>query len=68
MQDSFRQRFFQDGYALQNSKKARQALETVGAVKLSILPRSPDFNLIENVFNFVKSELRTQTFEKKYKL
>ena len=64
MQDSFRQRFLQDRYALQNSKKARQALETVGAIKLSILPRSPDFNLIENVFNFVKSELRTRTFEK----
>ena len=56
-------RFLQDGYPVQNSKKARQALDTVGAIKFSIPPRSPDFNPIENVFNFVKSELRTQAFE-----
>ena len=31
--------------------------------KFNILPRSPDFNLIENVFNFVKSYVRTQPFE-----
>ena len=57
------ERFLQDGYPVQNSKKARQALDTVGAIKFSIPPRSPDFNPIEDVFNFVKSELRTQAFE-----
>ena len=57
-------RFLQDGYPVQNSKKARQALDTVGAIKFTIPPRSPDFNPIENIFNFVKGELRTQGFEK----
>ena len=57
-------RFLQDGCPVQNSKKARQALDTVGAIKFNIPPRSPDFNPIENIFNFVKSELRTQAFEK----
>ena len=59
-------RLLQDGCPVQNSKKARQALDTVGAIKFRIPPRSPDFNPIENIFNFVKSELRTQAFEKIY--
>ena len=56
--------FVQDGCPLQSSKKARQALDKVGAIKFSIPPPSPDFNPIENIFNFVKKELRTQAFEK----
>ena len=48
-------RFLQDGCPVQNSKKARQALGTVGAIKFSIPPRSPDFNLIENVFILSKA-------------
>ena len=59
-------RFLQDGCP--NSEKARQALDTVGTIKLSIPPSSPDFNRIENVFNFVKTDLHTQPFEKRYKL
>ena len=51
--------FVQDGCPVQNSKKARQALDTVGAIKFSIPSRSPDFNPVENIFNYVKSELRT---------
>ena len=51
--------------AMKNSKKARLALDIVGAIKFSIAPRSPDFNTIENIFNYVKSELRTQAFKKK---
>ena len=43
-------------------------MDIVGAIKFSIAPRSPDFNTIENIFNYVKSELRTQAFEKKKKL
>ena len=42
-------------------------MDIVGAIKFSIAPRSPDFNTIENIFNYVKSELRTQAFEKKKK-
>ena len=57
-------RFLQDGCLVQNSKKARQALDTVSAIIFSIPPRSPDFNHIENIFNYFKSELRTQAFEK----
>ena len=53
--------FLQDG---KNSKKASHALDTVGAIKFSIPPRSPDFNHIESIFNYVKSELRAQAFEK----
>ena len=56
-------RFLQDGCPVQNSKNARQTLDTVEAIKFSIPSRSPDFNPIENIFNFVKSELRTQAFE-----
>ena len=57
-------RFLEDGYPAQNSKRARQALDTVEAIKFSIPPRLPDFNPIENAFNFIKSELRTEAFEK----
>ena len=64
MYDSKKQNFFQDGCPVQNSKKEKQALDTVGAIKFSIPPRSPDFNPIENIFSYVKSELRTQDIEK----
>ena len=57
-------RFLQDGCPVQNSKKARQDLDTVGPIKFSTPPRSPDFNPMENVFYFVKSKLGTQAFEK----
>ena len=42
-------RFLQGGCTVQNSKKARPALDTAGAIKFSIPPCSPDFNPIENV-------------------
>ena len=45
-------------------QKGKTALDTVGAIKFSIPPRSQNFNPTENVFNFVRSELRTQAFEK----
>ena len=57
-------RFLQDRCPVQNGKKVRKTLNTVGAIKFSIPLCSPDFNPIENIFNFVKSELRTQAFEK----
>ena len=57
-------RFLQDGCLVQNSKKARQALNTVEAIKFSLRPHSGDFNSIENILNYVKSELRTQAFKK----
>ena len=57
-------RFLQDGCPVQNSKKARQALDTVGAIKFSITPHSPYFNPTEKIFNYIKSELGTQALEK----
>ena len=49
-------------------RRAYGSLDTVGAIKFSIPPRSLDFNHILNIFNYVKSELQTQAFEKKHKL
>ena len=46
-------RFLQDGCPAQNRKKARQALDTAGAIKFSITPRSPDFNPIENILKIM---------------
>ena len=57
-------RFLQDECPVQKSKKTRQALDTIGAIKFSIPTRSPDFNPIENIFNYKKSELSTQAFKK----
>ena len=39
-------------------------MNTVASVKISIPSRSSDFNPIRNIFDYVKSELRTQAFEK----
>ena len=49
--------FLQDGDPSQNSKKARDAWEDIGARKFTIPPRSPDLNPIENIFNVVKRGL-----------
>ena len=39
-------------------------MDTVGAIKFSIPPRSPDFNSAENISNYFKIEVRTQAFRK----
>ena len=44
-------------------EESRQALDRIGAIKFSIPSRSPNFNPIENIFNYVKSKLRSQAFE-----
>ena len=52
--------FLQDGDPSQNSKLARDAFENIGAKMVSIPPRSPDLNPIENFFNWwVKAFTRT---------
>ena len=56
--------FFKVDVLYKTVKKARQAFDTVGTIKFSIPPRSPDFNPIENILSYVKSELRTQDIEK----
>ena len=61
--------FLHDVDSSQNSRKANNAMQKVGAKKFSI-PQSPDINLIGNVFNFVRTKLheeslnRNITFEK----
>ena len=57
-------RFHQDGCPVQNSKEANKALDTVGAIKFCIPPRSPDFNPLGHNLSYLKSELRTQAFKK----
>lgn len=53
-------RVLQDGCPRQNSKKARDALHSIGAKVLKIPARSPDLNPIENFFNSVTQKLREQ--------
>ena len=48
----------------QNSKKARDAMDCVGAEKFSIPPRSSDLNLIENILHQVKHELSDDALER----
>ena len=45
-------------------RQEKKAFDKVGAIKFSIPHRLPDFNHIENIFNYVKSELRTRAFKK----
>ena len=56
--------FLQDGDPSQNSKKARDAMNCVGAKKFSIPPRSPDLNPIENIFHQVKCKLGDDALER----
>lgn len=56
-------KWLQDGDPSQNSAKARRALQSLDASLISIPPRSPDLNPIENIFSLVKRELRSQALE-----
>ena len=57
--------FLEDGDPLQNSCKPRSAWDKIGARKYSIPARSPDLNLIENVFHIVKKKLHEDALEMK---
>jgi len=57
--------YLQDGDPSQNSASARIALKRLNAKVLSIPPRSPDLNPIENLFAYTKKELRSQAFKEK---
>ena len=52
--------WIQDGCPCQNSKAAKIAMSESGASLLSIPPRSPDINPIENLFHLVRRELDLQ--------
>lgn len=55
--------WLQDGDPSQNSAKARTAMESLDANLIRIPPRSPDLNPIENVFAYVKKELKLQVLQ-----
>ena len=52
-------KWLQDGDPSQNSAKSVAAQKKIGAKVFPIPPRSPELNPIENLFAFVKKELRT---------
>ena len=52
--------FLQDGCPIQNSRKAKDAIDEVNARLFKIPVRSPDLNPIENIFHNVKRELRDE--------
>ena len=56
--------FLLDGGLSQNSKKAKVALDNIGAEIFSIPRRSPDMNLIENKFNITKEVLHADALSK----
>jgi len=56
--------FLQDGDPSQNSAKARDVFERMGAKVFSIPPRSPDLNPIENFFHLISMELKKDTVGK----
>lgn len=55
--------WLQDGDPSQNSAKSRVAQEEVGADLFPIPPRSPELNPIENLFAFVKKDLRANAIK-----
>ena len=55
--------WIQDGDPSQNSAVVRKVLHLKRAKLLSIPPRSPDINPIENFFNLIKVELRRQALQ-----
>ena len=59
-----RRLWLQDGDPSQNSALAKIALRSVRAKLLSIPPRSPDLNPIENLFHQIKAKLANDAMEK----
>ena len=57
--------FLQDGVPSQNSAVAKSAFEFIGCKVFSIPARSPDMNPIENLFNIIRSKLRSDALEQK---
>ena len=57
-------RLLMDGCPRQNSKVALDAIKDVNAIVMSIPPRSPDLNPIENIFGQVSRILEQQAVER----
>ena len=58
--------WIQDGCPCQNSKTAKLAISESGASLLSIPPRSPDINPIENLFHLARRELDKRSVKTKF--
>ena len=52
-----------NGHPCQNSKVAKKATQNINAIVMAIPPRSPDLNLIENIFGQVSMILENQAVE-----
>ena len=57
--------WIQDGDPSQNSKKAQEAMRQVRSHLLSIPPRSPDLNPIENIFHIASKQLTKAAIAKR---
>ena len=51
--------FIQDGDPSQNSVVAAKEIQAIGATQISIPPRSPDINPIENFFNLIEQKVHS---------
>ena len=56
--------FLQDGDPSQNSKKAKDALNSIDSKIFPIPPRSPDINPIENIFHITKQKLHADALNR----
>ncbi|XP_066912838.1 uncharacterized protein [Clytia hemisphaerica] len=56
-------RFLQDGDPSQNSAKAKEAMAKIKCELFSIPARSPDINVIENVFHLVGKKIREDALD-----
>ena len=55
--------FLQDNDPSQNSAKAKEALNNIGAEVVTLPARSPDLNPIDNFFHNVKRKLRQDALD-----
>lgn len=58
-------KFIMDNDPSQTSKLSLDAIDDIGAQLFSIPPRSPDINVIENLFHVFKKKLDTDAIEKR---
>jgi len=58
--------FIMDNVPCQNSKIAKAAIKGIGTALLKILPRSPDLNPIENIFQCQENTARRSTKRENY--
>ena len=57
--------FLQDGDPSQNSRAAKEAFDALGCQVFSIPARSPDLNIIENIFHLLRVQLKKDALDLK---